>query len=452
MRQLRRRAHPRPASPALFVSTAGTRLLHSNIGLTFTRLAGQAGLTRRSASCRPRVHDLRHSFAVATVLGWYRDGADVAAMMPRLSTYLGHTDPQHTFWYLSAAPELMALAGQRLEAHLAGAVMTALAPTLQAFFTDRLARQRQASGHTIAAYRDALKLLLVFAAEQTGKPPSRLDIADLDAPLIGAFLNQLETGRGNSARTRNARLAAIHSLFRYAALRHPEARRGHRPGPGHPAQALRQGPDHLPHRRGDHRAAGRPRPGHLDRAARPRPADAGLPDRAARHRAHQPDHRRRAPGHRRARQLPRERAKTADHPAHRRHRRRSCAGWLAERGGLPADPLFITRRGTPLSRDALERRIARYTATAARTCPALLEKKVSPHVLRHSAAMRLLNAGVDTTVIALWMGHENVATTQVYIHADLALKERAIARTAPQDTPPGRYHPPDAVLAFLDGL
>jgi integrase len=118
--QLRRQAHPRPASPALFVSTAGTRLLHSNIGLTFARLAEQAGLTRRSASCRPRVHDLRHSFAVKTVLGWYRDGADIAALMPRLSTYLGHTDPQHTFWYLSAAPELMALAGQRLETHLAG--------------------------------------------------------------------------------------------------------------------------------------------------------------------------------------------------------------------------------------------------------------------------------------------------------------------------------------------
>ena len=117
---LRRQAHPLSASPAFFVSAAGTRLLHSNTGLTFTRLAGQAGLTRRSASCRPRVHDLRHSFAVNTALGWYRDGADIAALMPRLSTYLGHTDPQHTFWYLSAAPELMALAGQRLEAHLAG--------------------------------------------------------------------------------------------------------------------------------------------------------------------------------------------------------------------------------------------------------------------------------------------------------------------------------------------
>ncbi len=118
----------------------------------------------------------------------------------------------------------------------------------------------------------------------------------------------------------------------------------------------------------------------------------------------------------------------------------------------PPTPLFVTRRGTPLSRDALERRITKHTATAALSRPALREKKVSPHVLRHSAAMRLLNAGVDTSVIALWMGHENVATTQVYIHADLALKERAIARTAPQDAPPGRYQPPDAVLAFLDSL
>ena len=118
--EFRRHAQPRPASPALFVSTAGTRLWHSNIGLTFARLAERAGITRRSASCRPRIHDVRHSYAVATVLGWYRDGADIPALMPRLYTYLGHTDPQHTYWYLSAAPELMALAGQRLEAHLAG--------------------------------------------------------------------------------------------------------------------------------------------------------------------------------------------------------------------------------------------------------------------------------------------------------------------------------------------
>ena len=112
--------HPRPADPALFLSTDGTRLRHSNVSLTFSKLTGQAGLARRSASCRPRIHDVRHSYVVNTVLGWYRAGADVAAMMPRLSTYLGHNDPKHTFWYLSAAPELMALAGDRLHAHLQG--------------------------------------------------------------------------------------------------------------------------------------------------------------------------------------------------------------------------------------------------------------------------------------------------------------------------------------------
>jgi len=117
---LRDEHHPRPADPALFVSTAGTRLRHSNVSLTFAKLTAQAGLARRSASCRPRIHDVRHSYVVNTVLGWYRDGADVAAMMPRLSTYLGHNDPKHTFWYLSAAPELMALAGDRLHAHLNG--------------------------------------------------------------------------------------------------------------------------------------------------------------------------------------------------------------------------------------------------------------------------------------------------------------------------------------------
>ncbi len=329
--------------------------------------------------------------------------------------------------------------------------MSTLAPTLQAFFTDRLARQRQASGHTIAAYRDAIKLLLAFAEQQTGKPPSRLDIADLDAPLIGAFLTRLETSRGNSVRTRNARLAAIHSLFRYAALRHPEDAAVIARVLAIPPKrfdkalitylteqeitALLAAPDQATWT------------GRRDHALLMLACQTGL----------------------RATELTSlsigdVHLGTGSHVSCTGKGRKQritpltaatvavLGGWLAERGGLPADPLFITRRGTPLSRDALERRIATYTATAALSCPALREKKVSPHVLRHSAAMRLLNAGVDTSVIALWMGHENVATTQVYIHADLALKERAIARTAPQNTPPGRYQPPDTVLAFLDGL
>jgi integrase/recombinase XerD len=117
---LRDQTHAHPLCPALLVSGAGTRLHHSNVSLTFARLAQRVGIARRSAACRPRLHDLRHSFAVATVLDWYRVGADVPAMMPRLATYLGHTDPKHTFWYLTAAPELMALAGQRLDTYLAG--------------------------------------------------------------------------------------------------------------------------------------------------------------------------------------------------------------------------------------------------------------------------------------------------------------------------------------------
>ena len=329
--------------------------------------------------------------------------------------------------------------------------MTALAPALQAFFTDRLALQRQASGHTIAAYRDAIKMLIVFTAQRTGKNPSRLDIADLDAPMIGAFLNHLENDRGNSVRTRNARLAAIHSLFQYAALRHPEHAADIQRVLAIPPKcydkalitylteeeitALLAAPDLTAWT------------GRRDQALLMLACQTGL----------------------RATELT---SLTIGDVHLGTGAHASCLGkgrkqritpltpatvtvlraWLAERGGLPSDPLFITRRGTPLSRDALERRIAKYTVIAAKSCPALLEKKVSPHVLRHSAAMRLLNAGVDTTVIALWMGHENTATTQVYIHADLALKERAITRTAPLDTTPGRYQPPDDVLAFLDGL
>ena len=117
---LRDRTHAHPLCAALLISGAGTRLHHANVSLTFARLTERVGITRRSAVCRPRLHDLRHSFAVATVLDWYRTGADVPAMMPRLATYLGHTDPKHTFWYLTAAPELMALAGERLDGYLGG--------------------------------------------------------------------------------------------------------------------------------------------------------------------------------------------------------------------------------------------------------------------------------------------------------------------------------------------
>ena len=329
--------------------------------------------------------------------------------------------------------------------------MTALAPTLQAFFTDRLALQRQASGHTVAAYRDALKMLIVFAAQRAGKVPSRLDIADLDAQTVGAFLNHLETGRGNSVRTRNARLAAIHSLFGYAALRHPEhaadiqrvlaipPKRYHKALITYLTEdeitALLAAPDLATWT------------GRRDQALLVLACQTGLRATELTSLAIADVHLG-AGAHVSCLGKGRKQRITPLTPATVTVLR----SWLAERGGLPADPLFITRRGTPLSRDALERRLTKYAALAAGSCPALAGKPVSPHVMRHSAAMRLVNAGVDIATVALWLGHQNVATTQIYVHADLALKERALARTAPEGVPPGRYRPPDQLLAFLDAL
>jgi integrase/recombinase XerD len=329
--------------------------------------------------------------------------------------------------------------------------VSTLAPTLQAFFTDRLARQRHASGHTIAAYRDACKLLLVFACQHTGKAPSHLDVADLDAALIGAFLDHLEHQRGNSVRTRNARLAAIHSLFRFAALAHPQD------------AAVIQRVLAIPPKRHDQTL--------ITYLSQPETAALlDAPDQASW--TGRRDHALLALAVHTGLRVSELTALTlADvHLGTGAHV--SCLGkgrkqritpltagvtavlraWQTERAGAPTDPLFPTRRGTPLSPDAVQQRLATHAATAASTCPTLANKTITPHVLRHTAAMRLLNAGVDTTVIALWLGHEQVATTQVYIHADLALKEQALARTTPAGTTPGRYQPPDALIAFLESL
>ena len=329
--------------------------------------------------------------------------------------------------------------------------MSALAPTLQAFFTDRLVRQRQASPQTIAAYRDTLRLLLAFAADRTGTAPSALDIGEIDAPLVGAFLDHLERDRGNGVRTRNARLAAIRSLFRYAALRHPE----HAESIGRvlaipPKRFSRSLVTFLTDREVEALLTatnGTTWTGRRDHARLLLAVQTGL-------RVSELIGLRRADVHlgtgahvscrgkgRKERITPLTRATVA-----------VLRVWLAERAGEATDPLFPTSTDTPLSRDAVERRITKYAAAATAVCPSLRAKRISPHVLRHTAAMRLLQAGVDTSVIALWLGHEHVDTTQIYLHADLALKERALARTAPSDVRPGRYRPSDALLAFLDGL
>jgi site-specific recombinase XerD len=329
--------------------------------------------------------------------------------------------------------------------------MSALAPTVQAFFTQRLLRERNASPHTIAAYRDTIKLLLRFAATRCGREPSMLDIADLDPDTVAAFLDHLQTDRGNSARTRNARLAAIHSLFRYAALRHPEH-----------AQDIQRVLS-IPPKRTDRALVT-----FLDQqeieallAAPDRTTWTGRRDQALLLLAIQTglrasevttlnvaDVQLAGAAHvtcegkgRKQRITPLTRTTSA-----------VIRVWLAERGGNPNDPLFPTIRGRRLTRDALERRLAIHLAHAAQHHHSLREKNVTLHTLRHTAAMQLLHAGIDTTVIALWLGHERVETTQIYLHADLALKEKALARTKPPDAKPGRYRPPDTLLAFLEAL
>ncbi len=328
--------------------------------------------------------------------------------------------------------------------------MTALAPVLEAFFTERLA-QRQASPHTIASYRDTFCLLLRYAHDRLGKPPSRLDFADLGAPFIGAFLDYLEAGRGNSTSTRNNRLAAIHSLFAYAALRCPEhaalisrvlAIPGKRADttlvsfltPAETA-ALLASPDRggQPGRR-DHalllvaiqtglrvsELTG------LDRGDVTLGTGANLKCKGKGRKE------RRTPLTRTAAQI--------------------VADWLSERAGQPSDPLFPSRTGGRLSSDAVADLLARHITAAARRCPSLSRKNVTPHTLRHTAAMNLLRAGVDTSTIALWLGHAGTKATQVYLHADLALKEAALARTSPPAARRVRYQPPDHLLAFLEGL
>jgi site-specific recombinase XerD len=329
--------------------------------------------------------------------------------------------------------------------------MTDLAPVLQGFFTDRLTQQKKASPNTVAAYRDTCRLLLSFAQAKTGKAPSRLSLADLDAALVGAFLQHLETHRGNGSATRNARLAAIHSLFHYAALKAPEhaavisqvlaipPRRRERAIVSYltaeQADALIAAPDRTTwHGRRDH-------------ALLLLAIQTGLRVSELTGLARQDIHLGAGP-HVRC------------HGKGRKDRATPLTGqtvkvlrtWLAELDPAPDSPLFPTQAGGPLSRDAVERLVAKHATAAADRCPSVKAKNVTPHTLRHTAAMSLLKAGVDTSVIALWLGHETPETTQVYLHADMTIKEQALARVHQPGTSPGRYRPPDTLLTFLETL
>jgi integrase/recombinase XerD len=329
--------------------------------------------------------------------------------------------------------------------------MTRLAPTLQCFFTERLLQQRQASPHTITSYRDTFRLLLTFVHEQTGTVPSQLDFEHLDAATIGAFLEHLEHDRGNRAATRNNRLAAIHSLFRYSALQTPE----------HAELIARVLA--IPGKRTDDTIVCFLTRPEIDAllASPDRATWLGRRDHALLLLAIQTGLRVSELTALRCQDVELGTGARVDCLGKRRKERCTpltsqtiavLRTWIRERDGQPDSPLFPSLRGTPLSRDAVARLTAKHAATAQHGCPSLRAKHVTPHVLRHTTAMALLHAGVDTAVIALWLGHESLETTRKYLHADLALKERALARTTPPATTPGRYQPPDPLLAFLESL
>ena len=329
--------------------------------------------------------------------------------------------------------------------------MSSIAATMELFFTERLAKQRQASPRTVVSYRDTFRLLLRFVQDRTGKAPSTLGWEDVGAEVISTFLDHLEVDRHNSARSRNTRLAALRSLFGYAALRHPEH-----------AELIRQVLA-IPQKRYDKTTVsfltdvevkallGAPDlgrwEGRRDRALMALAVQTGLRlseliglnggDVQLGTGAHV---RCRGKG-RKERCVP----LTA-----------STVGvlrvWVQERAGRLDEPLFPTRTGRRLSDDAVERRVDTHKALADQRCPSLQTKKLTPHVLRHTSAMSLLRAGVDVAVIALWLGHADTRSTDAYLHADLTIKERALARTTPVSSKPGRYRPSDSLLAFLEGL
>ncbi|MGH7761339.1 MAG: tyrosine-type recombinase/integrase [Candidatus Dormibacteraceae bacterium] len=327
--------------------------------------------------------------------------------------------------------------------------MSSLAPTLQAFFTDRLGRQRSASPHTVASYRDTFRMLLVFARDQTGKAPSTLVFEDLSVELIVAFLEHAEKERGNSVRTRNVRLAAIHSFFHYASFQHPEHA-------SHIQRILA-----IPHKRGNRALVSFLQPRELDAIlnAPDQGTWVGRRDAALLTLTAQT-------GLRVSELINLQRADLHLGPGPYVHctgkgRKERCTpltrrtavamrAWLAEQERDDA-VLFPSLHGGRLSPDAVQVLLGKYTEAAATQQLSLADKTVTPHVLRHTCAMNLLQRGIDTSVIALWLGHESVQTTQIYLHADMTMKEHALALMAPLGTRRSRYRPSDELLAFLAG-
>jgi site-specific recombinase XerD len=322
---------------------------------------------------------------------------------------------------------------------------------LQRFFTDRLQSQLGASPHTVASYRDTFRLLLVFTSQRFARAPSELRVDDLDAAILGTFLDHLEQGRDNTPKTRNTRLAALRSFFRFVAFAEPACSLQCQQVLAIPTKRHERSPvEFLTEKEAAALVAAPDLAtwiGRRDRTLLLVALQTGL--RNAELRALQRhDVDLRVGAHVRCTGKGR---KTRCTPL-----RRDVAGaleaWLAERRAGPDDPVFPSARGVSLSADALEALVARHVATASATCPSLDGRSITPHTLRHTAAMDLLRRGVDLTVIALWLGHESIETTQIYLHADMRLKERALGHVDPSGDLPARFRPSDSLLAFLESL
>jgi integrase/recombinase XerD len=328
---------------------------------------------------------------------------------------------------------------------------TSFPALLQQFFLERLIQQRNASAQTVAAYRDSFRLLLQFAQRYLGKPPERLAMADLDAPLILAFLNHLESERQNTIRSRNARFAAIRSFLHFAAVREPTSlpgiqrvmaipmKRFDKPLLGFLSRAEMEAILNAPD--GATWCGQRDRimfttfyntGGRVSEITGLRVADLVLDGSAA--------VRIRGKG-RKNRSVPLWRTTTA-----------AIRTWLARIDSKPDQPLFPGWSGTRMTRPAVTARLQLAVQRASAVCPQLAKRHISPHSIRHSTAMHMLQAGVDITLIALWLGHESLNTTHMYVEADLAMKERALSAVQPPRTKQTRYQPTDRLMEFLQTL
>ena len=322
---------------------------------------------------------------------------------------------------------------------------------LQRFFTERLGAQMEASPNTIAGYRDTFRLLLRFASARCAKPPTKLRVEDLDATLVGDFLLHIETARRNSARSRNVRLAAIRSFFRFVAMNEPGYMLHCQRILAMPSKRyVRRTVDFLDHHEMNALLKAPDRStwiGRRDHLILLMALQTGL-------RASELINLRRqdvalgAGAHVQCEGKGRRQRRT---PL-RRELAEMLELWFKQSPNDENHPLFPTTGGNKMSRDALERVVRKYALVASTTCGSLVGKTVTPHVLRHSTAMELLQHNVDLSVIALWLGHESVETTQIYLHADLRMKEKVLARMAEITSSPGRYRPDDSLLAFLEAL